>query len=129
MERIFSETKRIIAMLLITLIISIVIVPISNAAYTDSMRVGSNYEYRGLLLISYRTKDGAKKDNIIKIKCVLTKGDKITIQEIDGKILKIGNNEYIKLDSLNDGNKFKLILEEPQPAFILILVAFIKIPP
>lgn len=118
MERIFCETKKIIAVLLITLMISIIIAPISKAAYSDSMREGSKYEYRGILLITYRNKNAAKKSNIFHIKGALTRGEKITIHEKDGNILKIGNQEYIKLDVLNSGNKFKLIseeIEEPQP--------------
>ena len=118
MGRIFCETKKLIVILLVTIMISIIIAPISNAAHTDSMRVGDKYEYRGGLIISYRSKDAAKKSNIFKIKGVLTIGDKITIEEIDGNILKIGNQKYIKLDILNNATKFKKIsdvIEEPQP--------------
>ena len=111
MGRIFYETKRIIAMLLITLVLSIIIAPISEAAFTNNMKKGDKYKYTGNLLIVYRDKEGAKRSNIFKIRKTLSKGAEITIEEVDGNIIKIGNNQYIKCTILNI-RKFSKLLDE-----------------
>lgn len=120
MEKIFCRTKKVIVILLSILMISIAIVPIAKAAYTNTMEEGKKYEYRGSILVIYGSKNDAKKGNIFKIKGMLMKGNKITAEEIDGDVIKIGNKKFIKLNKMNDATKFKLepngeVQPQPEP--------------
>ena len=83
MEKIFYETKKIFAIMLIILMTIIAIEPISKAAYIDSMKEGEKYEYRGNLLFVYKSKESAKNSSIFGIEKILRKGSKITIKEIE----------------------------------------------
>ena len=101
MEKIFYETKKIFAIMLIILMTIIAIEPISKAAYIDSMKEGEKYEYRGNLLFVYKSKESAKNSSIFGIEKILRKGSKITIKEIDENIIKIGDKQYIKCTLIN----------------------------
>ena len=101
MERFFYKTKRIVAILLAVLALGIIMTPTSEAAYTSNMKKGDKYKYTGTLLIVYKDKQAAKYSNIFRRSRTLTAGAEITIEEINGNIVKIGDNQYIKCTLAN----------------------------
>lgn len=101
MEKSLCIKKRILVVLLISLILSIIIVPQIEAYYTDGMKVGDKYKTTKLLSV-YRN------EKCTVITKILGKNKEFTIQEIKGNVIKIGDKQYIKCTKSNL-NKYKKV--------------------
>ena len=112
MEKFFCKT---IVIVVLILLLSTIIMPISNAAtnYTKNMKTEESYRYIGEKnLKTYRTKKAAKSESIKYLlyrKKDIKKNEIIKIKEIDGNILKLDDGRYLKItkERLQNLKKFE----------------------
>lgn len=108
MEIIQNKYKRIIAIMLVSIMMATVVLPVASVfaatVYTSSLKKGDTLKFTGGSWSVYTTKEAAKNLDSSKRGTYLKTNDKITIQEIEGNVLKIANNKYIYYGSTASSN-------------------------
>ena len=109
MEIIFCKMNKIFVVILLVLLITMSVMPVVQAAEVE---VNEEYKYKGTGLLIFKTESAAKIMNIFKsTNKWLAPGSTIKVLKRSGNAVKIGENQYININSINK-NKFELLAKE-----------------